>query len=133
MVPQSDLNNFLLDYCSAFRPGNITKVAEFYHLPVTMIFANQVKVLNSIEEVVSTLQAIMDNLIQQSFHHSRVDKSYIHRLADKTALLSARFSRLNADDTVIETLGATYTVVDDGKGYRIAALIAHDTEAIISA
>jgi uncharacterized NTF2-like protein DUF6841 len=132
MTKQTTLNNFLLDYCAAFRPGNIAAVAEFYHSPVTMIFGDRVSVLKNEDEIINTLQAVMDGLVNQGFCRSEVDSCHVHEFAENTALLSATFSRLKEDDTVLEKLGATYTVVNKGSGYKIASLVAHGTASVIS-
>ncbi|RLA42907.1 MAG: hypothetical protein DRR06_13415 [Gammaproteobacteria bacterium] len=131
MTNQENINSFLYDYCAAFRPGNIPAVAKFYRPPVTMIFANQVSILDDEGKIIRTLQSIMDTLTNKDFSHSQVDSCNIHQLTDKTALLSATFSRLKTDGTLLEKLGATYTVIDDGDGYKIAALIAHGVETVI--
>ena len=131
MTEQTNLSHFLLDYCAAFRPENIPSVAKFYQLPVTMIFDGQVTVLKTEEEIIATLQAIMDRLIAKNFQYSRVDQSHVHRLTENTALISASFSRLDTEGTVLEELGATYTLINDGNGYKIAVLVAHCTQAVI--
>lgn len=131
MPNQTTLNSFLLDYCAAFRPGNIAAVAEFYHSPVIMIFGDKVTILKNTEEVITTLQAVMNDLIKKDFCRSRVDSCNVHEFTANTALLSATFSRLKEDDTVLEKIGATYTVVNKGSGYKIASLVAHGTTSVI--
>lgn len=127
----STLKHFLHDYCAAFRPGNIPEIAKFYHLPVTMIFGDQVNTLTTEHKVVSMLGAVVQSLVSRGFDHSRVDDCYIHPLTNHSALISATFSRLKADGTVLEQLGATYTVINTGDGYRIAVLVAHDLGRVI--
>ena len=131
MTSQQQLNSFLLDYCETFRPGNLPAVAEFYHLPVTMIFKDRVTVLNTIADVILALQSIMDGLVKRSFTHSRVDECHAHQLTETIGLLSAKFSRIKADGTVLEKLGATYTVINSGDGYKITVLVAHEPENTI--
>ncbi len=132
MTKQADLSNFLLDYCAAFRPGDIPGVAKFYQLPVTMVFGGQVTILKTEEEIIATLQAIMNSLIAKNFKRSRVDQRHIHQLTENTALISASFSRLDTEDAILEQLGATYTVIDNGSGYKIAVLVAHDTHTVVA-
>lgn len=131
MTVQKELNEFILNYCDTFRPGNIDEVAKFYHLPVTMIFKDRVAVLNSRAEVMLALQSIMDDLVKRDFSHSRVDECHAHQLTDIVGLLSAKFSRIKADGTVLERLGATYTVINNGDSYKITVLIAHEPETTI--
>ena len=132
MTNQDALKTFLLDYCEAFRPGNISAVVEFYHSPATMIFGNRISVLSNGDEIASTLQAVLDDLVDRDFYRSRVDSCHVHEFSEYTALLSATFSRLKEDDSVLEQLGATYTVVNKDNGYKIATLVAHNTTSIIS-
>lgn len=132
MTKPTNLNDFLLEYCAAFRPGNIPEVAKYYHLPVTMIFGGQVAILTSEQQVIDTLQTIMDKLINSDFHRSRLDLCHIHELTKNTALLSASFSRLNTDDEILEQIGATYTVIKIEEGYKIAVLVAHETQTVIA-
>lgn len=125
------LRHFLDDYCAAFRPGNIAAIAKLYHLPVTMMVGEQISTLNSEQRVVDMLEAIVRSLVARGFDHSRVDDCYIHPLTSNSALISATFSRLKTDGTVLEQLGATYTVVNTDDGYRIAVLVAHDVGHVI--
>ena len=77
------------------------------------------------------MQAVMNDLIKKDFCRSRVDSCNVHEFTANTALLSATFSRLKEDDTVLEKIGATYTVVNKGSGYKIASLVAHGTTSVI--
>lgn len=125
------LRHFLDDYCAAFRPGNIAAIAKLYHLPVTMMVGEQISTLNNEQRVMDMLEAIVRSLVARGFDHSRVDDCYIHPLTSNSALISATFSRLKTDGTVLEQLGATYTVVNTDDGYRIAVLVAHDVGHVI--
>lgn len=131
MTSQNTLKTFLLDYCAAFRPGNISAVAGFYLSPATLIFGDRISVLSNTDEIASTLQAVLDDLVGRGFCRSRVDSCHVHEFTENTALLSATFSRLKEDDSVLEQLGATYTVVNKGSGYKIATLVAHGTTSVI--
>ena len=53
------LRHFLDDYCATFRPGNIAAIARRYHLPVTMMVGEQISTLNSEQQIVDMLEAIM--------------------------------------------------------------------------
>ena len=132
MSTEDSIRKFLLDYCTAFRPGNIVAVAEFYNVPLTMISDGRVAVVDDRSKIISIFNATMADLAGKGFDHSRVDNCAVHPLTDNTALISATFSRLKSDGSILERLGATYTVINDGDNYKIATLIAHAPQALIN-
>lgn len=131
MNTNSDPEEFLRDYCASFVPGNMEIVAAYYRLPVTMIFGENIQVLDTRDKVLKALNAVMDGLVEKGFDHTEVDEYHCHRLNDTTSILSAAFSRLKTDGSLLEKLGASYTVVNDGAGYKISYLIAHRPDRIM--
>ncbi len=128
---RQNLNQFLGDYCRAFRPHNMPAMADFFNVPVTMISGGRANTLSTEEQLTNSLQIVMNGLVTQGFDHSEIDEVHIHPLSAKTALLSAIFSRLKTDGSLLQKIGATYTVIDSGEGYKIATLVAHDTDGLV--
>jgi hypothetical protein len=133
MHNKTNLEHFLRAYCEAFRQGNIPAVVEFYYFPATMIFDDRVIVITDKDKGLGLFNSLMDDLIKQNFDHSRVDSCYVHPLTDRTALISASFTRLKKDGSILQRLGATYTIVTGGNNLKIAAVVAHGVEGVIVA
>lgn len=133
MTQPINLNNFLFGYCAGFRPGNIADAATYYHLPVTLIFREQVTILTHRRQVIDTLETIIGSLIKYGLRCFRLILYHIHEFTENTALLSASFSPLKPGDKILEQIGATYTHIKHGKNYKIAALITLDRQSVIPA
>lgn len=127
------VEEFLQRYCEAFRAGNATAAAAFYHAPAAMIFDDRLVVLDSHAKLAAVLDRILTGLIERGFSRSIIDRMEVMPLTDNTALINAAFSRLRADGTVLERLGATYTVIGGDSGLRIACVVTHDPNRAISA
>lgn len=127
------LEDFLTRYCESFRAGNIDAAADFYHEPATMIFADRMVVLHSRELIAQALERVLTGLITRGFSRSVVDELQVIPLTDRTALISAAFSRLRSDGEVLERLGATYTVIGGDRGFKIAAVVTHGEDRVVRA
>lgn len=129
---QESLSQFLCDYCAAFRAGNIDAVANYFEAPLVMVFADQHAVLDTQAKICDLLQSMMTTLLARGFARSEVDRVSGAWLSDKTALISAEFTRYKVDGTVLERLGATYTVIASGVEFKIVSVVAHSVDAVLS-
>jgi hypothetical protein len=127
---EAELKQFMQDYCGAFKPDDCSRVLEFYNVPLAMVFADQLVVLNTKEEVAGTITAMLNALVEKNFKESKLDTIGVTALTEKTVLVSAAFTRYRRDGSVLERLGATYTVVRGAAGFKIVALVAHGVEGV---
>jgi hypothetical protein len=132
MAMQENLSQFLRHYCAAFHRDNIENVADYFKAPLVMVFGDQHTVLDTRIKIRDTLQAMMTALLAREFDRSEVDRVSGAWFTEKTALISAEFTRYKVDGSVLERLGATYTVIADGIGLKIVAVVAHTVEGVLA-
>ena len=124
---------FMQRYCRAFRPGNASAMPAFFHFPASLMASGLRLTLNSPEELVQMLSVSLDDLAAAGFAHSEIQAIHVHELAEDIALVSARYHRLRADDSVLEEIAASYTLCRESEGdWGIVAIITHDPSRIIA-
>lgn len=130
MPPQQTVQDFMGRYCATFTPGNAAAMADFFHHPVAMIFGGNFLLLNTPQELTTTFEAMLAGLAARGFSHSTPDRLAVTQLADQTFWVTGAFTRYHRDGSVLETVGATYTLLAGDAGFRIAMVVAHDAGAL---
>jgi len=125
------LKEFMQDYCAAFRPGNAQQVAQFYQAPLLLVLDGTQRVLGSHAELISVFDNLLRGLAQRDFQLSKIDRFESHAVAAHTYFVSAAMTRYRIDNTVLEHIGATYTLLRTDSGFKIIAAVAHDASRII--
>lgn len=126
----NDLRQFIDQYCASFTPGNAAAMPAFYHLPVTMIFADTLLVLSGAEELAAAFEQMLLPLAARGFKASRAERMAVTQLGENTFSVIASFSRYHQDGSVLEQVGASYTVLRGKNGYKIAMVVAHDADGL---
>lgn|GEM_PF-1878433 len=93
--------------------------------PRTIISRGNVFSSASTEETRNKMMPVFESLRQRGFTHTRLDKCNIKLLGDTNAMVSTVWTRLDSNGDVIETLGATYTLVLTGDAWKVAVVMSH--------
>lgn len=126
------VKDFMQRYCAAFRPGNVERVATFYRQPMTMIQNGRVTVFDTRQSLVTAFTALLDALVARGFTGSDIDRMAIAAVAHDVFFVSAGFTRRGAGGSVLERVGATYTLLRDACDFKIAAVVAHDADRVLA-
>ncbi|HBN16285.1 MAG: hypothetical protein CMQ46_03390 [Gammaproteobacteria bacterium] len=98
--------------------------------PRTIISKGNVFSSTSAEETRNKMMPVFDSLHQRGFAHTRLDKCHIKLLGDTNAMASTVWTRLDGNGDVIETLGATYTLVLADGAWKVAVVMSHRADVM---
>lgn len=99
-------------------------------VPRTVISKGVVFSSSSYEDTRSMMLPVLDSLRKRGFSHTRLDNCRIKLLGDTSAMASTVWTRLDRNGNVIETLGATYTLVSAGGSWKVAVVMSHSAEVM---
>ena len=114
-----------------FGSADLPTLRALYHLPCTAIMAQGSQVLLDSAAFDEFFSALLARLHGQGFHHSVYRDLSVKTLAPGLVLASMHWTRYRADGSVLEILGATYTLVQTDGVWRIATLIGHGAESVL--
>jgi hypothetical protein len=98
--------------------------------PRTIISKGNVFSSASAEETRNKMMPVFDSLRQRGFTHTRLDKCHIKLLGDTNAMVSTVWTRLDSNGDLIETLGATYTLVLTDGAWKVAVVMSHRADVM---
>ena len=131
MSEHDEIRRMMDDYLDAFVSHDIARVMPHYALPITFIAHNGRFHAADTAQLERLLQTFFATLEGQDHRASRWDELHTHMLTPTCAVVSAVFSRLRGDGSVIETLGGTYQMVKEGGAWKVLTLAAHPASAVI--
>ena len=114
-----------------FGSADLPTLRALYHLPCTAIMAQGPQVLLDSAAFDEFFSALLARLRGQGFHHSVYRDISVKTLAPSVALASMHWTRYRGDGSVLEILGATYTLVQMDGVWRMAVLIGHGPESVL--
>ncbi|WNC71000.1 hypothetical protein RGQ13_12785 [Thalassotalea psychrophila] len=131
-MKNSEISQFIHEYCRAFRPGNINEIIKYFHYPTTMLVNGMNLHVASSVELEPLLSSGLSDMKSKGFSYSKIQDLYIHSLSEKIAIVSASYIRFKSDDTALEEIAATYTIFNDSElGCGIVTIIAHELDKVI--
>ena len=113
-----------------FGSADLHDLRALYQLPCLAIIAPTSQVLADSAAFDTLFTTLLERLRGQGFHHSAYRDLSVKTLAPTLALAAMHWTRYRGDGTVLETLGATYTLVQADGAWRIAALIGHGPDTV---
>ncbi len=119
------------DYCASFKPGGIDDVLDHYHETATMMMGSMVFSLDR-EGIRAALESGLEDLLEKGFAYSRFNELQIQQLNPELAYVSGSFTRYKADDSVLEQLGATYTLIHVEGQWKIVVIALHGPDECLS-
>ena len=125
---------FFDQIATTFGAGDLPGFRALYQLPATVVVAQGAQPLANVAEFDAFFAVMLDRLREQHFARSAYERLSVKTLAPNLALAAMHWTRYRADGSVLETLGATYTLVQSDGAWRIVALIGHgpDTVPVLS-
>ncbi len=113
-----------------FGSTDVPSLRALYHLPCMATLAQGAQVLADSAAFDTFFSAMLERLRGQGFARSAYRSLSVKTLAPTLALAAMHWTRYRDDGTVLETLGATYTLVQHDGAWRIAALIGHGSDTV---
>jgi hypothetical protein len=125
---------FFDQIATTFGAGDLPGFRALYQLPAMVMVAQGAQPLANVAEFDAFFAVMLDRLREQHFARSAYERLSVKTLAPNLALAAMHWTRYRADGSVLETLGATYTLVQRDGAWRIVALVGHgpDTVPVLS-
>lgn len=127
---QDDIRRLLCAIGEAFSRLDFDAWLAHFCMPHMVVSKGVVFSSSSVEETRSMMMPVFDSLRKRGFSHTRLDNCRIKLLGDTSAMAGTVWVRLDGDGKVIETLGATYTLVSTGGIWKVAVVISHSAEVM---
>lgn len=122
----------LHDYVESFAGKEATEIAGYYHVPSSVVYAGGVVVMVSTLEVARFVNSVQRNLAEQGYTRSEWIQLHVKQMSAKLALASTAVIHYNGDDEVLAESGTTYVFRKTDEGWKIATLLLHDPDAVLS-
>lgn len=113
-----------------FSRLDLANFRKFFHLPVQLTAVDGVVTIADEKSFESMFGGIMGALREQSFTHSVPAESDIAVHGEGLPMASMLWLRY-ADESVLEHLGATSTLIKTEARWEISALLAHPPESAL--
>lgn len=115
---------------TTFGGGDLAGFRALYQLPAMVVVAQGAHVLGDSAEFDAFFAVMLDRLRAQHFARSAYRDLSVKTLAPGLALAAMHWTRYRADGSVLETLGATYTLVEREGAWHIVALVGHGPDTV---
>ncbi len=121
---------FFDEIAETFGSGDLPRFRALYQLPAMVVMAQGAQVLADTAAFDTFFAMMLDRLRQQHFARSAYRGLSVKTVAPSVALAAMHWTRYRADGSVLETLGATYTLVQRDGAWRIVALVGHGPDTV---
>jgi len=121
---------FFEQIAETFGGGDLPRFRALYQLPAMVVVAQGAHTLADTAEFDAFFAVMLDRLREQQFARSAYRDLSVKTLAPTLALAAMHWTRYRADGSVLETLGATYTLVRNEGAWRIVALVGHGADTV---
>jgi hypothetical protein len=116
----------------AFSSRDLPRFRALYRFPSQVVTPQGVYALVDAEAFDRFFTPMLARLRDEQFARSAYRDLSCARLAPSLALASMCWARYRADNSVIETLGATYTLRHDEAGWGIVSLVGYPADSVPS-
>ena len=127
---REELDRFFETYREAYADMDVSAIREHYAAPLLSVTPDGRVWMETGEDVETVMAAYLDTL-PGDFDRGEIDELVYHPLTEDAVIASSAWTRYTADDDVFEELGTTALLHRDEDGWRIAALVLHDHDAVI--
>lgn len=120
-------------YVDLFNANDFEAAFECYRMPFTWLFGSRAVTVTSRQEFLEMMTATKATLVKKGLGKSSLIDVTVRMMDEHAALAGTAVIRTRVDGTPLETIGGTYMVHDDGRGWRLAGQMAHPPAAIAPA
>ena len=118
------------ELAATFSRLDLANFRKLFHLPVQLTSVDGVVAISDEKSFESVFGSIMEALREKGFTHSVLAESNIAVHGQGLAMASMLWLRYTGE-SVLERLGATYTLIKTGSRWEISALLAHPPESVL--
>src|SRR5262245_42329986 len=131
---EADIKTMMADYRDAFVAMDAHRVAAVYAEPFTFLppAPAKVVVLANHTEAEAALQKTMAGLKERGYARGDATTMRVKSFGNGVAIASAVWVRYKIDNSVLETIGATYLLRREPSGWKIAVVTGHAPDAALT-
>jgi hypothetical protein len=123
----------LRSYGDAFSRGELSSISQHCNVPFVVIAPQSVRVLATTAEVETFYDAILRDLRERGYSHSKWVELHAKLLGKTTALASGVFIRYKTDGSELATLRGTYLLRKNDSDWKVAVVTPHPASDVIRA
>jgi ketosteroid isomerase-like protein len=125
------VTRLLTDYYNAFSKLEVQAIFPYYLEPSLLVSSGGVAATPTHAALAATFAPAMEALRARGYARSELSMLHVKRLSATTTLASGIAVRYKADGQELERVGVTYLLHKADSGWKIAALVAHDTDNVL--
>ncbi len=119
-------------YVDDFARQDAAAIAAHFCTPCLWLMDQGPAVFGTQEGLVAQLAGLLDRLRASGYTGGAYTSLHVRVLGERTALVSAAAVRYGQGGHELERVGATYTLHRDDAGWKIAVLVAHPPDRVVS-
>ena len=121
----------LTDYYNAFSKLDVQRILPYFHEPSFLIGPGGVAATSTHAALEAMSMPAMQCLRARGYARSELSMLRVKPLSATTTLASGVSVRYKADGQELERVGVTYLLHKADSGWKIAVLVAHDTDNVL--
>lgn len=123
MDTEAEVRQFVHDYGEVFSTADPEAIAAHFHEPA-MLVGEDVRVLETREDVQALFGAVLDGLTEQGYDRSAADEVAVEAVGDNLARARVQWVRYTAEG-VLERLTTTHVFRRTDGGWKMVVLLPH--------
>ena len=129
---QQLFQNYMAKYNHYIHTGDLEHEPSLYSEEVMLISERRAPILVSESNLYDQIEVFLDGLKERGVVKVQWEKVEIHLLGDNMALASNIAIRYNANDEVVDRVGASYTLHQSDDEWNIIAFAIHEADRAFS-
>lgn len=131
MSREQDVRAVIEGIADSFSQLDVDRWLSFFNPQHTFVHHDSVFVAQSLEDTKAAFAQMIKELRTSGFKRSALDLCNIKFLGPKLAVAATLWRRLGENDKLLEKFGATYTLLETPKGWKVVVATVHDKDAIL--
>lgn len=121
----------LTDYYGAFSKLDVQAILPYFHEPSLVMGPQGVAATPTHAALEVMFTPLMEGLRAKGYARSELSMLHVKRLSVTTTLASGIAVRYKADGQELARVGVTYLLHNADRSWKIAVLVAHDTDNVL--
>ena len=110
----------------AFSELDVDRWLSYFNPQHTFLHRETVFLAQSLNDTKEAFGPMIDSLREAGFKRSTLDLCNVKILGPEMAITTTLWRRLGENDTLLESFGATYTLLKTPEGWKVVVAAVHD-------
>ena len=126
MSDQQDVRGVIEGIADAFSALDVDRWLSYFNPQHTFLHGETVFLAESLDDTKEAFAPMIENLREAGFRKSVLDLCNIKMLGPEMSITTTLWRRLGENDTLLESFGATYTLLKTSAGWKVVVAAVHD-------